>query len=131
MKKDIEIPEVKDVHVAAVKQFNEEFRVEEWNAYIINNRQDTIEMVLIVSGGYDDSRQTSNMRHRLEKLPAGSFAKIEFLQDDVLALNNEFWITFFAEGKMFEKKYLFPKDSINDNDAKEVPVMLKKGILAL
>lgn len=131
MKKDIEIPEVKNVHVAAVKEFNEEFRVEEWNAYIINNRQDDIEMVLIVSGGYDDSRQTSNMRHRLEKLPAGSFAKIEFLQDDVLALNNEFWITFFAEGKMYEKKYLFPKDSINETDAKDIPVMLKKGILAL
>lgn len=131
MKKDIEIPEVKNVHVAAVKEFNEQFRVEEWNAYIINNRQDDIEMVLIVSGGYDDSRQTSNMRHRLEKLPAGSFAKIEFLQDDVLALNNEFWITFFAEGKMFEKKYLFPKDSINETDAKDIPVMLKNGILAI
>ena len=69
------------------------------------------------------------MRHSLKVLPAKSFAKIEFLQEDVLALNNEFSVSFFAEGKMFHKKYLFEKNTINERALKELPVMSKKGIL--
>ncbi|MGB8375390.1 MAG: hypothetical protein WCE57_08730, partial [Salegentibacter sp.] len=96
MKKDIEIPEVEKVYIAAVKEFNKEFGAEEWNAYIINEREEDLETVLIVTRGFEGEKQTSIMRHRLEKLPPQSFAKIEYLQDEVLALNNEFWVTFFA-----------------------------------
>ncbi|MGA8853536.1 MAG: hypothetical protein WB492_05090, partial [Christiangramia sp.] len=79
MKKDIEIPEVKDVHVAAVKVFNEEFEAYEWNVYLINNTNAALEMVLIVSKGFDKKRETSLMRHKVEVLPAKNFAKIEYL----------------------------------------------------
>ena len=109
MKKDIDIPEVENVYVAAVKVYNESFKVEEWNAYLINDRDEAIEMALIVSKGYDNKKETSVIRHKLEKLPSKSFAKIEFIQEEVLALNNQFQVTFFADGKMFEKKYLFRK----------------------
>lgn len=129
MKKDIEIPEVKGVYIAAVREFNEEFRAHEWNAYIINEREESLETVLIVTRGFEGEKQTSTMRHRLEKLPPKSFAKVEFLQDEVLALNNEFWVTFFADGKMYEKKFLFRKNSINTNAMQELPVMPKKGVL--
>ena len=96
MKKDIEIPEVKDVHVAAVKVFNEEFESYEWNVYLINNLNEPIEMVLIVSKGFDEKRETSLMRHKIEVLPSKNFAKIEYLQDEVLTFNNEFKVTYFA-----------------------------------
>ncbi|MGA9590418.1 MAG: hypothetical protein WBV11_11355 [Salegentibacter sp.] len=129
MKKDIEIPEVEKVYIAAVKEFNKEFGAEEWNAYIINEREEDLETVLIVTRGFEGEKQTSIMRHRLEKLPPQSFAKIEYLQDEVLALNNEFWVTFFAGGKMYEKKFLFRKNTINSNALQELPVMRKKGVL--
>lgn len=129
MKKDIEIPEVEKVYIAAVKEFNKEFGAEEWNAYIINEREEDLETVLIVTRGFEGEKQTSIMRHRLEKLPPQSFAKIEYLQDEVLALNNEFWVTFFASGKMYEKKFLFRKNTINSNALQELPVMRKKGVL--
>ncbi|MFZ0491550.1 MAG: hypothetical protein WAM00_14975 [Salegentibacter sp.] len=129
MKKDIEIPEVEKVYIAAVKEFNKEFGAEEWNAYIINEREEDLETVLIVTRGFEGEKQTSIMRHRLEKLPPQSFAKIEYLQDEVLALNNEFWVTFFAGGKMYEKKFLFRKNTINSNALRELPVMQKKGVL--
>ena len=130
MKKDIEIPEVKDVHVAVVREFNKEFRSDEWNAYIINNRGTSIEMILIVARGFEGKKETSTMRHKLEKLPPHSFAKIEYVQDEVTALNNEFLVTFFAENKMFEKKFFFPKNSISEDDAVTIPVIPKKGVLA-
>ncbi|MFD1094652.1 hypothetical protein [Salegentibacter chungangensis] len=129
MKKDIEIPKVEGVYVAAVKEFNKDFGAEEWNAYLINDSETALETVLIVTRGYDGRKQTSTMRHKLEKLPVSSFAKIEFLQEDVLALNNEFWITFFRDGKMFEKKFVFRKNSINEKAVQDLPVIPKKGVL--
>lgn len=129
MKKDIDIPKVKGVYVAAVKEFNEDFGAEEWNAYLINDKETALETILIVTRGYDGKKQTSTMRHKLEKLPAHSFAKIEFLQDDVLALNNEFWISFFEEGKMFDKKFVFKKNTINEKALRDLPVIPKKGVL--
>lgn len=130
MKKDIDIPKVENVYVAAVKVYNESFKVEEWNAYLINDRDEAIEMALIVSKGYDNKKETSVIRHKLEKLPSKSFAKIEFIQEEVLALNNQFQVTFFAEGKMFEKKYLFRKNSVNEQALREIPIIPNKGVLA-
>ena len=130
MKKDIDIPEVENVYVAAVKVYNESFKVEEWNAYLINDRNEAIEMALIVSKGYDNKKETSVIRHKLEKLPSKSFAKIEFIQEEVLALNNQFQVTFFADGKMFEKKYLFRKNSVNEQALREIPIIPNKGVLA-
>ena len=63
MKKDIEIPEVEKVYIAAVKEFNKEFGAEEWNAYIINEREEDLETVLIVTRGFEGEKQTSTMRH--------------------------------------------------------------------
>lgn len=130
MKKDIEIPKVEKVHVAAVREFNKEFQADEWNAYIINNKNVSIEMILIVAKGYDGKKETSVMRHKLEKLPPHSFAKIEFIQDEVLGLNNEYQVTFFAENTMFEKSFIFKKNSVKEELQQEIPLIPKLGILA-
>lgn len=129
MKKDIEIPEVKNVFVAAVQEKHEEYGTLDWNAYLINDRKESLEGVLIVTKGHDGERETSTMRHSITKLPPQSFAKVEFLQEDVLQLNNEFSVSFFSEGKMFHKKFIFRKNTINEKALQEVPVMLKKGVL--
>ena len=130
MKKDIEIPKVEKVHVAAVREFNKEFQADEWNAYIINNKNVSIEMILIVAKGYDGKKETSVMRHKLEKLPPHSFAKIEFIQDEVLGLINEYQVTFFADNKMFEKSFIFKKNSVKEELQQEIPLIPKLGILA-
>lgn len=129
MKKDFEIPEVKDVYIAAVREKHEEFHTQDWNVYLINDRKEAMETVLIVTKGYADKANTSTMRHSIKELPPQSFAKVEFLQDEVLKLNNEFSVSFFAEGKMFHKKYIFRKNSINEKSLQELPVMPKKGVL--
>lgn len=129
MKKDIEIPEVTDVFIAAVREKHEEYGSLDWNAYLINDRPQAIEGVLIVSKGYDGKKETSTMRHSISELPPQSFAKVEFLQDEVLKLNNEFSVSFFAEGKMFHKKFVFTKNSINEKALRELPVMQKNGVL--
>lgn len=130
MKKDIEIPVAKDVHVAIVHEWNEEFLSKDWNAYIINNRTTPIDMVLIVSKGYDGTTKTSTMRHGIGLIAPMSFEKIELVQEDVFKLTNEFFVTFFAEDKLFERKYIFPKNSISKKNLTTIPLLEKDGILA-
>lgn len=129
MKKDINIPVVENVHVAIVHEWNPEYEFYDWNAYIINDKDVDLEMLLIVSKGYDDKRFTAPMRHKLEKLPAKSYAKIEFIQEDLLGLTNEFMVTFFENSKMFDKKYIFEKDTVSTDTMVEVPLMDAKGVL--
>ena len=130
MRKDIEIPIAKDVHVAIVHEWNKEFLSKDWNAYIINNRTAPIDMVLIVSKGYKGDRKTSTMRHGIGMVGAKSYEKIELLQEDVLAFNNEFFVTFYADDKLYERRYLFEKNTINESSLTHIPIMDKEGILA-
>jgi hypothetical protein len=131
MKKDIQIPEVSNVYVAVVKELNVELQCEDWNAYIINSKDIDLEMILIVSKGYDEDKgvETVVLRHKIEKLPANSFAKIELIQDEVLKLTNLFNVTFFEENKMFEKKYVFEKGTIKEGNLRQIPMLNKRGVL--
>lgn len=129
MKKDITIPEVKDVYVAVVNEYNDIYKTHDWNAYIINDKDVALEMILIVTRGYDENRGTSTMRHKLEKLPPKSFAKIELVQDEVLELNNEFIITYFENNKMHDKTFLFRRNTINKNAFQQIPLMNVRGVL--
>lgn len=130
MKKDIEIPVAKDVYVALVHEWNEEFLGKDWNAYIINNRSSLIEMAMVVSKGYDNEKKTSTMRHAIPVVAAKSFAKIEVVQEEVLALNNEFFLTFYADNKLYEKRFLFEKNSFNQSSLVTIPLIEKEGIFA-
>lgn len=130
MKKDIEIPIAKDVHVAIVHEWNEEFLSKEWNTYILNNRTTQIDMVLIVSKGYEGETKTSIMRHAIGVVEAKSFAKIEMLQEELFALNNEFFVTYYADNKIYERRFLFEKNSINENVLSIIPLIEKGGVFA-
>ena len=123
MQKDIYIPKVTDVYVAVVNEYNDIYKTHDWNAYIINDKDVALEMVLIVTRGYSETKTTSTMRHKLEKLPSKSYAKIELMQEDILDLNNEFKVTFFEDNKMFDKTYLFK------NALQPLPLMEAKGVL--
>ena len=129
MKKDIQIPEVEDVYIAVVNEYNTIYKTHDWNAYIINDKDVDLDIVLIVTQGYNETKATSTMRHKLDKLPKKSYAKIELMQEEVLQLNNTFKITFFENNKMFDKTYLFKKDTINQNAIEDIPLMQVKGVL--
>ncbi|TSE04442.1 hypothetical protein [Aquimarina algiphila] len=129
MKEDIEIPVVTGVYIAVVKEWDEEFLAKSWNSYIINDLDTTIEMVLVVTKGYDDKRKTSMLRHGIGTMEAKSSAKIEMLQEELLEMNNEFSVTFFVESKLYDKKYVFRKNTINENAFRDLPVMDQRGIL--
>ena len=130
MKKDIQIPKVKDVYIAIVKEINDTHKTEDWNVYIINDKVVDLEMVIIVTKGYNATKITSTFRKRIDILPRKSYAKIEMIQEGLFALNNEFKVSFFVENKMYDKTYLFKQHTIHLNALVPIPLMEKKGILS-
>jgi hypothetical protein len=129
LKKDIHIPEVKDVYIAVVHDYNENYKVYDWNAYIINDKAVDLEMVIIITKGYSEAKKTATFRKKIELLPAKSFAKIELLLDDVLAINNRFDVSFFENNTVFEKSFEFRKNTINEKALQNIPLMNVKGVL--
>lgn len=129
MKKDIQIREVEDVYIAVVQEYNAIYKTQDWNAYIINNKDVDLEMVLIVTSGYSEEKTTSVFRKKLDNFPKKSYAKIELMQEELFALNNIFKVSFFEENKMFDKTYLFRKNTINLKALQPIPLMDVKGVL--
>jgi hypothetical protein len=132
MRKDIEIPLVTEVAVAVVNEIND-LNVAEWNVYIVNLKNKPIEGVLVSSRGYgeigNEKRATSELRHFLDVLEPKTFKKIEPILEDVFALTNEYWVSFYLDNKMFDKKFIFLAESIKAENCITVPVINKKGVL--
>ena len=129
MKKDIKIPVVENVYIAVVNEYNDIYKTQDWNAYIVNDKDVDLDMVLIVTSGFSDDKMTSIFRKKLDKLPKKSYAKIELMQEDLFALNNQFKVTFFEGNKMFDKTYVFRKNTINLKALQAVPLMEARGVL--
>lgn len=130
MKKDIYIPEVSGVYLAVVFEHNDIYNTDDWNVYIINEKEVDLEMVVIVSKGFDEKDQTSIMRKKLDVLASNSFAKVEWIQPELFKLNNQFQVTFFAENTLFEKTYTFKKNTIKEGALRMISSINKKGLLA-
>jgi len=129
LKKDIQIPKVEDVYIAIVNEYNDIYKTHDWNAYIINDKEVDLEMVLIVTSGYTEEKITSTFRKKIDTLPKKSYAKIELIQEELFALNNTFKVSFFEGNSMFDKTYLFRKNTINLKALQPIPLMSAKGVL--
>ena len=130
MKKDIDIPVVKDIYVAAVFELNEDYNTYDWNVYLINDGAAPIETVLVEAQGYDEKDMTAPMRKTVAMIPAKGFAKLEYIDESVFKLDNFFTITYFIEDTLYDKRFELPRYSITEDNAVELPVLGKKGVLA-
>jgi len=134
MRKDIDIPKVKDVAIAVVKELNAEKTEDVFNVYLINLKDTDLENVLVSSKGYGihktsgEQVKTSTLRHSLGTLKAKSFIKIEPIMPDVFGLSNEYWLSYFEGNKMHDKKYIFLPETIVEDNFVDVPLINKKGV---
>jgi hypothetical protein len=129
MKKDILIPKVENVYIAVVNEYNDIYKTQDWNAYIINDKDVDLDMVIIVTSGYSEDKTTSVFRKKIDILPKKSYAKIELMQEALFALNNTFKVSFFEGNQMYDKTYLFRKNTINLKALQTLPLMDVKGVL--
>ena len=92
MKKDILIPEVKNVYVAAVLMTNDTGD-QQWWIHLINDSARPLENVMIQSRGYSNLEtksgvKTATLRKVIKVLPAKSAAKLEPIMPEVFHLFN-------------------------------------------
>lgn len=130
MKKDIQIPEVTGVDIAVVYEYNDVYKTDDWNVYIVNKKDIDLEMVVIVTQGFSETKTTSLMRKKLDLLPANSYAKVEFIQPELFKLHNRFQVSFFEGNTFFDKTFLFEKNTIKEGALRMIPQLKKRGILA-
>lgn len=133
MKKDIDFPEVEHVGVCAVPDEKEGLKV--WNVHIINTRNVAIENVMVASRGYgkkdEKEVKTSQIRQFFEQIDANDHRQVEIIPEDLVGLNNQFWVSFYCEGKLYDKKFIFVPDSLLPENMIDLPVINSKGILIL
>ncbi|WP_445456513.1 hypothetical protein [Flavobacterium sp. HNIBRBA15423] len=135
MKKDIIIPKVENVHIVAIQEWSDDFQENCWYAYLLNATNETLEMAMIVSRAYGlingENRNTMSLRHAFAKVEPQTAVKIEFLENNVLQLNNEFLLSYFIGNQMFDKKFIFKVNSINEKAQSDLPVIAKRGVMGV
>ena len=130
MKKDIQIPEVTGVEMAMVYEYNDIYKTDDWNVYLINNKSVPLEMLVIVSQGFSETKTTSLLRKKLAVLPANSFAKIEYIQPELFKLHNRFQVTFFEGNTLYEKTFIFEENTVKESALQVINEIKKRGVLA-
>ena len=133
MKKDITIPEVENVFVAAVQEWSDDFMEKVWFIYLVNDSDFNLDSVMVVSKAFGtidgEIKKTSLLRHAFIKIPADSVVKVEMLEKSVTSLNNEFMVTFFIGNTLYDKKFTFNANSISENNVEEVPILFVDGVI--
>ena len=132
VKKDIEIPEVKNVTLAVVREKNL-LNVDEWKVYLINKNDVDLENTLVASKGYGEKegekQMTSVLRHFLETVPAHGNALIEPLDPTVFHLNNEYWVSYYIGTQIYDKRFIFLPESICDENVTSIKELGMEGVL--
>ncbi|MEO9872429.1 hypothetical protein [Ekhidna sp.] len=126
MKKDIDFSPVKNVHVVIAKND------EAWKVFIINRNQAKLENVMVTSRGYGETKtekqQTTVLRHMIPYIESGMYALIEPIDESVFHLNNEYWVSYFIDGQVYDKKFIFVPDSIIEENLIFIEELEMKGI---
>jgi hypothetical protein len=134
MREELLGPKVEKVGVAIIEQIDEEGNTM-YYAYLLNLRDDIMEGIIITSTGYGENVntgekiKTSTLRHSLEVLLPQEAAKIEPIMEDVFALSNEYWVSFWVNDVMYDKKFIFLPETITKDKMKPIPLLGEKGII--
>lgn len=133
MKSDITIPKVENVFLAAIQEWNDDFMEKVWYVYLVNDSDYDLDSVMVVSKAFGtidgEMKKTSLLRHAFIKVPTVSAVKVEMVEKSVLALNNEFMVTYFIGNTLYDKKFTFRKNTINERATEEVPHLWVNGIV--
>ncbi len=132
MKKDLPENIVENVSIAIVlESATPEAKI--WNVYLINLKNEPIETVLISSKGYGmkDGKEvkTSILRHSIGDVKSKNFALIELIDEQVFGLTNEYWLSYYIKGQIFDKKFIFLPESIVESNMIRIPILNKPGIM--
>ena len=132
MKKDLPENIVENVAIAVVLESSTP-EVKNWKVYLLNLKDEPIETVLVSSKGYGEKDgiqvKTSVLRHSLGMVAARDYAAIELIDEQVLGLTNEYWLSYYIKGQIFDKKFIFVPESIIDTNLSRIPLLNMPGVM--
>jgi len=132
MIKDIKIPEVKNVTLAVARK-KTIGEGDEWFVYLINNNDHAIDNTLVASKGYGEKdgepQKTSVLRHFLETVNPHSVALVEPIDPGVFHLANEYWVSYYIDKQIFDKRFVFVPDSICEENLSFVKELDMEAVL--
>ena len=133
MKDELKGPKVEKVSVAIVEMMVENEK--SYYAYLLNLREDIMEGIIISSTGYGentktgDRSKTSTLRHSIEVLLPNEAARIEPIMPEVFGLSNEYWVSFWVNEVMYDKRFVFPAESISEKNMQMIEILGQKGVI--
>jgi hypothetical protein len=131
MKKDIPIHSTAHVGIALTPNFEDDV----WDVYLINMKDRMIKDIIINSKGYGEldgkKIETQTMRYFIPYLGKENAQKIELIHKDLLQVANEYWITFYIDANIYDKKVVFVQGSIAEDYFTNIPVLEKRGVMIL
>ena len=133
MKENLKGPKVENLSVAIV-QTEVEGELS-YYAYLLSSRDDIMEGIIISSTGYGQDTKTgekvrtSTLRHTIEILLPNEAAKIEPIMPDIFGLSNEYWVSFWVNDVMYDKRFVFPAESIAQENMSMVKPLGLLGVI--
>lgn len=133
MKESLKSNPANGVGVAVVIETNEEGHPQHY-VYLINERAETLKGCIVAARGYgrhpnsDELIQTSVLRHFLDEVKPTTVKKIEPIMPELFGLNNEYWVSFWIDDVMYDKKYIFLPETIQEANFVTVPLLEIKGV---
>lgn len=132
MLKDIQRPQVEDIAIAVLPD-EEEGGEKLWKVFLLNLKDKRIDNVIVASKGYGSLQgeevKTSVLRHYLGSIEPGMSMLIEPIQEKVFGLNNEYWVSFYIGTEIFDKRYVFLPESIQEDYFTPIPLLGKRGVM--
>ncbi len=77
----------------------------------------------------NEERKTGSFRHAFNEVLPESAIKVELLENNVLQLNNHFMLTYFLNGKLYDKNFIFEANSINEENSTELHSINRLGVI--
>lgn len=135
MKKDISFLPVEGVKLAVVRKLSEA-AVVEWNVVLMNDNDFPLTTVMITSRGYSNDegangvkQQTSVLRHFHPEVAAKGHVIIEPIMPELFKLYNEYWVSYYVENQILDKKFVFVPDSIVEKNMSPIPALEAEGVI--
>lgn len=132
MIRDIQKPEVKNVTIA-VARHRAIGESDEWKVYLINNNDFQLENVLVASKGYGEKdgeqQKTSVLRHFFDSIQPNSATLIEPIDPHVFHLNNEYWVSYYIDREVYDKRFVFVPDTICEQNLTFIKELNTEGVL--
>lgn len=122
-----------NVHIIAIwEQINDEPL--HWHIYIYNEGKENLNNVLVTTSGYGELNgkdvKTSLLRYSLDDVSGYTAKRIEPIMTDVLGLYNQYWVSFYKEGVIYDRRFIFPPSSITSEKKVKIAHLGAEGIYA-